>query len=277
MSSIKDLISKDKFGELDNISSSNCTFLRELVNQMDKYSEISAKQFFIEWMAKTYNNNQSILDKISYSLATEYSVEKIGGNKTDCFFMTSFLSFNMRTYIYDRYHFLIDFKGPNLLNYDTSIYYELTLATIAMVVNKYRVDTLYIEHIIFVCIMVMLTYFTLYKDNTFLCTLSDVSVVTNRILSSDISIYYDFARKYGFNCFQKVKKGKRPLKKEDVLSFISDGDTQTMIKNKIMKYYVCSDRTAREIMQKFELTQQKYTRKDFLTRDLDSVKEPKDN
>ncbi len=275
MSSIKELISKDKFGELDNISSSNCTLLRELVNQMDKYSEISPNQFFVEWMVKKYNNNQSMLDRISYSLATEYSIEKIGGNKTDSFFMTSFLSFNMRAYIYDKYHFLIDYKGRNLLKYDTNTYYDLTIATIAMVVNKYRVETLYNEHIIFVCIMVMLTYFTLYKDNTFLCTLSDVSDVANWILLSDISIYYEFAKKYRFNRFQIVKRGKRPLKKEDILSFISDSDTQTMIKKKIMKYYVCSDRTAREIMHKFELTQQKYTRKDYLTRD--SVKDPKDS
>jgi hypothetical protein len=45
--------------------------------------------------------------------------------------------------------------------------------------------------------------------------------------------------------------------------FVTSEDSQTEIKNKIMKWYLCKDRKARQIMTQLGLTNPKYTRKDF--------------
>ena len=61
----------------------------------------------------------------------------------------------------------------------------------SLTINKYKIETLYREHIVFVCVNVMLTFFTLYKDDMFLAQLKDVYEVTKTILLNDISIFGD--------------------------------------------------------------------------------------
>jgi hypothetical protein len=44
---------------------------------------------------------------------------------------------------------------------------------------------------------------------------------------------------------------------------VEEGDSQATIKKKIMKWCPCGERKARAIMQKYGMTNQKYTRRDY--------------
>ncbi len=62
---------------------------------------------------------------------------------------------------------------------------------------------------------------------------------------------------------QNTKPISKTLTKDQVEAFIKPGDSQTVIKRKIMKWCPCGERKARYIMRELGLTNQKYTRKNL--------------
>ena len=62
---------------------------------------------------------------------------------------------------------------------------------------------------------------------------------------------------------QLVQKREVTPTIEDIMLFVTPEDSQTEIKNKIMKWYLCKERKARQIMKQLGITNSKYTRKDF--------------
>jgi len=109
----------------------------------------------------------------------------------------------------------------------------------------------------------MFTFFTIYRGNEFLVDLKDGSKVASTILQKDISSFEEIVGKLGLKQ-QKLPERKPRLNptREDIMSFINPEDSQSTIKNKIMKWYCCKDRKARQIMAQLGLTNQNYTRKD---------------
>ena len=101
----------------------------------------------------------------------------------------------------------------------------------SLTINKYKIETLYREHIVFVCVNVMLTFFTLYKDDIFLAQLKDVYEVTKTILLNDISIFESIGEKLGFKHQEESSQRKtRTLTKEDKMDFINPEDSQTAVR-----------------------------------------------
>ena len=261
MSKLKEVLSSELFGNVKSISDNNNRYLNMILSQADEYVNISPMQFYRDWCI----GKDSVLELISQSLVRDYPVERISGNKTPRIFLSSLLSFSITEYVKSEYGYIIDFNKKGFLNYDKTLYYNLAFVTIAMLVNKYKAETLYKEHIIFLCIKVILTYFKVYEGKVFLCNLSTIKEVAETILETEMERFYSFAEKYGFRFVDNQNthtRKRRTLTEEQVREFIAPGDTQTMIKEKIMKWCPCSERKARAIMKEYGLTKDKYTRND---------------
>ena len=158
-----------------------------------------------------------------------------------------------------------DFQNDKLLEYDFHTYYNIAAITVAMLINKYIIETLYHEHIVFICIKVLLTYFKLYDDNGFLVKLEDAEKVCFTMLNADLDSLNEYAEKLGFRRPPNYEFNiRRTLTKEEILKFIDANDSQTTIKKKIMKWCPCGDRKARYLMKKYNLTLSKYARNDYL-------------
>ena len=258
---LKNIVSTEKFGNLKAISDYNTGYLAEMVNAMLVANNEQNQQpslFYSTWVKNSEYKN------IEYSLLNDYSIEIIKGNKVRRLLLSSLLSFKITDYIKNTYRKKINFKESKLLDYNTDIYRTLTAISIAMLLNKYRPNSLYKEHIVFVCIQVMLTYFTLFRNNSFLVKLDDAFIVTKEILETDISVFEELADNLGFKSFHTgSSKIPRTLTKEQIEEFICPEDTQTEIKMKIMRWCPCGERKARSIMQEHGLTKQKYARNAF--------------
>jgi hypothetical protein len=254
---LKDILATEKFGNLKAISDYNQHYLIKMIEAMNEENQ-NPYQFYANWV------KSPIYNKVERSLLNDYSIEKIRGNKTLKLLPSSLLSFKLTDYIKSHYNRTIDFKKNLLLDYNYDTYQTLTCISIAMLINKYQPDTLYREHIIFVCIQVLLTYFTLYRGKNYLVRLSDVARVTDKVLKTEISVFDEISEKLNFKSYTYIETNiPRTLTKEQIDEFILPGDTQTEIKKKIMKWCPCGERKARYIMQEYGLTEQKYTRKDY--------------
>ena len=249
---LRDILSRDTPGNLEDISSRNKDYLIRMVEVMNNQDTISPQLFYRNWVKKQF-------DQLEMSLLKDYSIEMVYGNKTKNLLLTSFHSFKVLEYLKMKYDKTVIFNQNTLLVYNQELYYSLARISVAMLINKYKPESLYQEHIVFICIKVMLTYFTLYNKNGFLVKLSDAIICSNNMLNTDL----------GFKDIQygELKKIKKILSKEQLDAIIEPGDSQTIIKNKIMKTCPCGERKARYIMKEFGLTDPKYTRKDYVKLD----------
>lgn len=259
---LKDILSRDTPGNLEDISNRNKDYFAQMVETMNNQEEILPQTFYHTWVKKN-------LDQIEKSLLKDYSIKMVCGNKTKNLLLTSFQSFKVLEYLKMKYDKTVIFNPSTLLEYDANLYYSLANISVAMLINKYKPESLYLEHIIFICIKVMLTYFTLYDKTGFLVNLSHVAVCSTWLLDTEIEQYDQLAKSLGFNVIQygELKKINKLLSKEQLDAIIIPGDSQTIIKNKIMKACPCGERKARYIMKEFGLTNQKFTRKDYLKLD----------
>jgi hypothetical protein len=255
---IKELICKESYGNVKNISDYNQGLLVLMTNQMKDPQNLIPALFYKEWI----KGKDSIVEKLSISLLKDYPVEVRCGYKPKQFFVTSLFSFDICDIIRDIWKCKIDFRENILLTYDWQKYKDLTFYVMMLTINKYKIETLYQEHIVFICIKVMITFFTLYKENQFLVHLDHVHYMVQSICETEISAFVAYAHALGFNYQDRpVKRMSRTLTKEEVMSFIKPDDSQTAIKEKIMKWCPCGERKARYIMQQYGLTKQKYSRK----------------
>lgn len=259
---LRDILSRDTPGNLEDISSRNKDYLIRMVEVMNNQDTISPQLFYRTWVKKQF-------DQLEMSLLKDYSIEMVCGNKAKNLLLTSFHSFKVLEYLKMKYDKTVIFNQNTLLVYNQELYYSLARISVAMLINKYKPESLYQEHIVFICIKVMLTYFTLYDKNGFLVKLSDAIICSNNILNTDLEQYDELAKSLGFKDIQygELKKIKKILSKEQLDAIIEPGDSQTIIKNKIMKACPCGERKARYIMKEFGLTDPKYTRKDYVKLD----------
>lgn len=260
MKLLKDKLATEKFGNVKLVSEKNQNELEKILSQTNDFGNINPVQFYRDW----FKGKGSALERISKSLLRDYPVKLISGNKVQHIFLSSLLSFDIKDYIISK-GYKIDFKNHILLDYNDDLYEKLTFVTIAMLINKYNVETLYHEHIMFICIKVMLTYFKMYEGSSFLCDLSQVEKMVAKALHTGVDNYYSFAERNGFryNQNQNRETRKKSLTREQILEFITPEDSQTTIKEKIMKWCPCGDRKARSIMKKCGLTLLRYERNDF--------------
>lgn len=263
---LKDILSTEKFGNVAKTSEKNLAVLKEITNEMSNPNEQHPQSFYNKWI----RSDHSVMETLSKSLVRDYPLERIYGDKTKTIFLSSLGAFKLPDFIKKEYHKSIDFTTSKLLDYDPKIYYELSCITIAMLVNKYKPESLYREHIIFIGFKVLFTYFTLYKGNTFLVNLMDHNPVIGKIFELDIEAINGIANMLGFK-HSIVEESHVPLKtlsKEQIMEFIEEGDSQTTIKKKIMKWCPCGESKARALMQKYGLTKQKYIRRDYRHNDM---------
>ena len=257
---IKELLCIETYGNVKTTSEYIQNLLITITNEMMSPKKLKPSQFYKKWLMGA----DSVIKQIDMSLLTEYPVEYRCGYKKKKFFVTSLNGFNITDFIHRRWKLDMDFKQNKLLSYDLQKYTVIAILIMSLTINKYKIETLYREHIIFVCVNVMLTFFTLYKDEKFLVQLNDVYDVTKKILLTDISIFEFIGEKLGFNHQEEPSQRKtRTLAKKDIMDFINPEDSQTTIKKKIMKWCLCGERKARKIMQQYGLTNQNYTRKDY--------------
>ncbi len=256
---LSEIISRDKKGNITGTSQQVVSTLHNMIDEMKRSSSILPNQFYNDWC----RGHNSVINQLSRVLLNSYPLERVAGNKTKELFLSSFLSFNLIDYIKRFYYSEFNLKGSKLLKYDYHTYYNLSAITVAMLINKYKPETLYHEHIIFICIKVLLTYFTLYDENGYLVKLEDAENVCKTLLNVDFDNLNKYAEDLGFRCPRKIELViRRTLSKEEILDLIELGDSQTTIKKKIMRWCPCGDRKARYLMKKYNLTQSKYTRKD---------------
>lgn len=259
---IKELICREKYGNVKTISEYNKNMLQSMIGQMNNSTVLIPSQFYRDWI----KGDESFINKLSVSLLRDYPIESKCGYKTKQFFVTSLHGFDIKDIIKRKWNISVDFTQNKLLPYDFQIYIALVVLVMALTINKYKVESLYHEHIIFICIKVMLTFFTVYKDDKFLVHLEHVYDMTALIFNTDITVFEAIAEKLGFRHQEQLSQRKnRTLTKEEIMEFILPEDSQTTIKKKIMMWCPCGERKARQIMQQYGLTNQKYTRKDYLT------------
>lgn len=254
-----ELLCKERFGDVITTSEMNQKMLQTILSQMDNPQGLNPSHFYAQWL----KGKDSVIDKLAVSLIADYPVECIAGYRTKQFYVTSLLGNDVRDYIHKTWNFDIDFTKNKLLSYNTQIYLALTSYIVSLTLCKYNIGSLYREHIIYICVKTMFTFFTIYRGNEFLVDLKDGSKVASTILQKDISSFEEIVGKLGLKQ-QKLPERKPRLNptREDIMSFINPEDSQSTIKNKIMKWYCCKDRKARQIMAQLGLTNQNYTRKD---------------
>lgn len=256
---LSEIISRDKKGNVIGTSQQVVSTLQNMIDEMNRSSSILPIQFYNDWC----RGRNSVINQLSRVLLNSYPLERVAGNKTKELFLSSFLSFTLTDYIRTKYYPEFDFKESKLLKYDYHTYFDISAISVAMLINKYKPDTLYHEHIIFICIKVLLTYFTLYDKNGYLVKLEDAEKVCKTMLNVDFDNLNKYAEDLGFRCPRKLELVIRhTLSKEEILDLIELGDSQTTIRKKIMRWCPCGDRKARYLMKKYNLTQSKYTRKD---------------
>ena len=161
---LKDILSTEKFGNVAKTSAKNLAILNEIAHEMDNFKGQHPQTYYNKWL----RHSDSVIETLSKSLVKDYPLERIYGDKTKTIFLSSLGTFKLPGYIMTKYNTSIDFKRSILLDYNINMYRELSFFTVAMLVNKYKPESLYKEHIIFLCMKVMFTYFTLYKGNEFL-------------------------------------------------------------------------------------------------------------
>ena len=256
-----EVLSKEKRGNVADTSLQVELKLQEMIDEMKHSSVIHPNQFYNDWC----KGNDSVINQLSRILLVYYPVEKVVGNKTKELFLSSLLSFKLTDFIRKKYDPEFDFKTNKLLKYDCYKYYNIALITVAMLINKYNPNSLYREHIIFICIKVLLTYFPLYDGDRYLVNLGDTEDVCKLILLTDINALNNYAESLGFRCSKKDKFDIcRTLSEEEIIKLIDPSDSQAEIKNKIMRWCPCGERKARYLMKKYHLTKAKYTRKDYI-------------
>ncbi len=257
---VREYLCTEKYGDVKTTSEINNKILQTILSQMDNPQGLNPSHFYCQWL----KGKDSVIDKLAVSLIADYSVECIAGYRTKQFFVTSLLGNDVRDHIHKMWNFDIDFTKNKLLSYNSQIYLALTSYIVSLTLCKYNIGSLYIEHIIYICVKTMFTFFTIYRGNEFLVDLKDGSKVARAILDGDISVFEENARKLGLKQ-QKLPERKPRLNptREDIMSFINPEDSQSTIKNKIMKWYCCKDRKARQIMAQLGLTNSRYVRKDF--------------
>ncbi len=255
---LKDELSTNLTGNLEAISKSNLAYLADMFETIGEQNDMLPYQFYHTWI------KDGRFDRLEKSLLKDYSIEMVQGNKTKQMLPSSFLSFKLTDYIEKMYGEKIDFKKNELLSYNKDKYWHIAFVSVSMVLCKYKLETLYKEHIIFICIKVLITYFVLYNKSGYLVSLSDIPVISKSILLTEINEFYQMAKQLGFSPVTHSEvKIERFLTKEQVMTLIEPGDSQTTIKKRIMRACPCGERKARNIMSMYGLTNQKYTRKDF--------------
>jgi len=266
MALLIDKLATEKFGNVIQISDRNQSELEKILSQTNNFSNVNPVQFYNDW----FRGKNSVLERVSKSLLSDYPIKLISGNKVQNIFLSSLLSFDIEDYISSK-GYKIDFKDYILLDYNDDLYEKLTFVTIAMLINKYDVETIYYEHILFICIKVMVTYFKMFEGRSFLCDLSKIEMMVEKALYTEVDKYYSFAENNGFryNLNMNYQTNRKSLSKEQIFEFITPEDSQKTIKEKIMKWCPCGDRKARNIMKRYGLTLSRYERKDYKQRHND--------
>lgn len=209
---IKELICRESYGNVKEISKYNQSLLKTMISQMSQPQNLIPAQFYREWI----RGNNSVIEKMSLSLLKDYPVEVRCGYKPKRFFISSLFNFDICDYIRRCWSCKIDFRENILLTFDQNKYCNLTLLIMSIIINKYKIETLYHEHIIFICIKVMTTFFTLYKDDQFLVRLDYVHNMATLIFKTEISELETYSKNLGFHCQDRPEKKcqERLLKKK---------------------------------------------------------------
>ena len=211
---LKDILSEERFGNVALTSKNNMAILKEIAEEMDKPEELNPQSFYNKWTRGEY----SIIETLSKSLVKDYPIERIYGNKTETIFLSSLGSFTVTDYIKKKYNVTINFTSSQLLDYNIYLYQDLTLITTAMLLNKYRPESLFREHIIFIGIKVLFTYFTLYKNDVFLVNLMDYKTAVVQMLEADMKAFDEIAIKLGFkhSFKQETRTPSKTLTREQI-------------------------------------------------------------
>ena len=95
MTLLKDKLATEKFGNVIQISDRNQSELEKILSQTNNFSNVNPVQFYNDW----FRGKNSVLERVSKSLLSDYPIKLISGNKVQNIFLSSLLSFDIEDYI----------------------------------------------------------------------------------------------------------------------------------------------------------------------------------
>ena len=248
--------------------------MNEMKDFFDKLESADAdpQSIYYTWI----KGNRSEMAKIGRILLNEYGIITNPGyyRPRDSTFVTSVKSFNIRDYVRNKYDytFYFDSSKYHSLDYNQNVFYYLAQIGVAMLINKFDVSSLSVEHVMYQVLMTLFSYFRLYEKKEtgciFLIEISDIQPIIRSVLELDKNNFDNLARYFSFYYDSTIaykpkalKHANKPTCKEDITECIKDGMTQTQKKEAIMSAWKCGSSTARKYMQLYGLTDTKYARK----------------
>lgn len=220
--------------------------------------------------------DRSEMAKIGRTLLNEYNLIINPGfyRPRGSTFVTSAKSFNMRDYVRDKYNYTFYFNSSKFhsLDYNQDVFYYLAQIGVAMLINKFDISSLSVEHIMYQVVMTLFSFFRIFEKKetgcVFLIEIGDIQMIIRSVLELDKCVFDNLARYYSFYYDGTVvykpialKHATKPTCKDDITECISDDMTQTQKKEAIMSAWKCGSSTARKYMQLYGLTDPKYARK----------------
>lgn len=257
-------------------------FILDMLDAQKKPKEIYHKWWHCDDREFGKDSLMSMIDK---SLIEDYPVVIHNGfNRASHFHLTSAKSITLADIIQNTTHqsFVL---GKNHLQYQLQRFNIINDIILAMLFAKYDVCSLTKEHITFSCLHTMFFYFRAYECDNWLIQVEDLKQIIPRIYKLDITHFEQIAVQYGFAYCSEIKRTRLSTKKkpecaDDLIKCFEDGMTQTEKKEAIMKWWRCGERTARQYMSDFGLSNNKYTRSDYKESNLhinDAVEDITDN
>ena len=226
-----------------------------------------------------YFSTSGIIKKVGAALC-EYPIELRTGRKTKNFFCKSLNGFSIYDVIKNANLKIVFQQNRTIIiqDYSSDVYYNLCRITTAMLLTKYKVSSLYPEHILYQCMCNMFYLFHPFAYTQWLVKLEDIYQTYYKLIETDIEDFYDLARANGFYIADselveseprlKYAGKLKPESREEILELFQGEDMSQMkqkdIIARIKKFYPkIGNSTIRNQMAKFGLTLKKYERKDY--------------
>lgn len=236
-----------------------------------------------------YFSTSGIIKKVGAALC-EYPIELRTGRKTKNFFCKSLNGFSIYDVIKNSNLKIVFQQNRTIIiqDYSSDVYYNLCRITTAMLLTKYKVSSLYPEHILYQCMCNMFYLFHPFAYTQWLVKLEDIYQTYYKLIETDVEEFYDLARANGFYIADSELveseprlryAGKlKPESREEILELFQGEDMSQMkqkdIISRIQKYYPSiHNRTIRYQMAKFGFTKKREYKDKEVHDHLDEVHE----
>ena len=236
-----------------------------------------------------YFSSSGIIKKVGSALC-EYPIELRTGRKTKNFFCKSLNGFSIYDVIKNSNLKIVFQQNRTIIiqDYSSDVYYNLCRITTAMLLTKYKVSSLYPEHILYQCMCNMFYLFHPFAYTQWLVKLEDIYQTYYKLIETDVEEFYDLARANGFYIADSELveseprlryAGKlKPESREEILELFQGEDINQFktkdIIARIMKFYPkIGKRTIETQLSKFGFTKKREYKDKEVHDHLDEIHE----